>query len=466
METIEPLIYKNISNGWDGMVWRANSLEPGKALIIIDDSWDQASSQKSVDVYAACLPQLYALAPALVGISCVAFLDLPTPNQLRGDPDCKSLCQAVLQVVKDTRDCIGTYFLVDNFFGNRADDSALIGPTVRASLENGLNINVRAKKIASLSVGGAGQHHVTPSEDSYPIFIKANIEEYARKNNCLTRGLLEWLDMNLDTLAVEKRLWPDGQDCWRGNLLDLLWEIEDVGANWTVSSHNPETWDFSTAGWFDGSAVVPHTCSDTEKTKAAIRSYLTNLFGFVPPNHWFGEDEFCHLYEHLKYLIGACARAQGAGNYLTKVGCCVLLMAAAGQEYAKDWIQRFHWTMGRSRPFLPKDQNRDQARDAIIKLCTVFEHLRSIDGTTNPCVLSVTLSENSFKAILGFPSDISDEASLPSKVRAFDASATGQVYQAYLAFLRACGTIDNGYWPECAMGFKAEGEKTVIRIKC
>lgn len=385
---------------------------------------------------------------------CVAFLDLLSlTGSNTGDQ------QAITKLLDSHKACEARV-LIDCFAGR---DDEFVG---RDAYNKVIALGYSRDRIAFLTYVGTPSDLRHEAIRNVPVFMKGEVAAKWAEEATLPAPLLNWLGLGGQAPDIEKRLWPNAADCWRADLRTLLGVRP---ADWAGEPHNPANWGHSTASWFDGpDAVVPHTWqAGNGGSDSAIRAYLTNLFGFSPPDTWFTDTEQNkHLHEHLKYLVGACSLTQGTRAYRVKVGCCVILLAAACELPAKSWIDSFSWRVDTS-PFLPEQQTPDQAKSAITTLLTMFECFRAKDGTNDACVVGVSLSKSEFKATLDFPCNQADDGkpTLLSKVQALDSAASGQVYQRYLDFVRASGLTQSGYWPECAVGFKAQDGATLLRIK-
>lgn len=148
-------------------------------------------------------------------------------------------------------------------------------------------------------------------------------------------------------------------------------------------------WPAATADWFADdtpSRTVPHNLPPTGtepylRCREAVRSYVARCLSPLPvPEVWTSCDQFPHLYEDLRHLVGAKSCAQGEGSYNISLGNLVLLLAialargaCAGRPIPKTWnalASAIRWTRANRRLALVPVQSSETSRRMIRALVT------------------------------------------------------------------------------------------------
>jgi hypothetical protein len=271
--------------------------------------------------------------------------------------------------------------------------------------------------------------------------------------------------------GVEKRVWPN----------EFMDSSED-----DISDSKPEKKGGAKLWFKRGNNRVPHNApsSGTKRRKIVkekIRSYLRDLFLFEPPESWFSGEQFGHLYEDLKHLVGACSTAHNDGPYNLTLGNLVILLAAAcGEKYARPWIMTaVEWSgLNRTQQILP-NQSGSQAREAVLSLVDeerglfhcIKKHKNKEDEASDkkPIIEAVELREGELEVALDFDfTSETDGWSLRDKLLELPApkDVGGDTYSAFREFLRASGKNERDM-PErrCVLNWSQEGSQTKLKIK-
>lgn len=106
-------------------------------------------------------------------------------------------------------------------------------------------------------------------------------------------------------------------------------------------------WAETEAMWFNGNPnhpIVPHDFS-SELSREPLRVYLQRLLKQNPPESWFSDSDYPHLYYSVRSLVGkcACAHAGEKGESISFGGFVLVFLAGLRETASKEWIGRWCW---------------------------------------------------------------------------------------------------------------------------
>jgi hypothetical protein len=246
-------------------------------------------------------------------------------------------------------------------------------------------------------------------------------------------------------------------------------------------------WPSYTEKWFDTqefnrdqqTVPVPHNWTDLKNQHQrdncvnAIKKYLTDLLLFEPPSAWFDAEQFQYLFEDLKHLIGSNSVFQGKSAHKLTLGNVVLLLAAATGENSPNWMKNIVWQSKYiSLEILPKQQTKDEAREAVLILAEeLFLPLSRNRHKENfsPLVEKVQLFGDSSSLKITLDADFSkrtqnDRPSLIEKVQTLPDN-DGDVYTGYRKFLLASAKTQRGREAKCVVNLFVENGKTILEFR-
>lgn len=261
-----------------------------------------------------------------------------------------------------------------------------------------------------------------------------------------------------------------GQD-EKGRLKRFQLEIKQITDDFIrrFGTIEERLWPNFAREWFpiEGKEHNPPTHSDAVKWREwtlNIKQYLRNLLFFDPPEHWFSENEFGNLYHDLKGLIGLTSVFKGKGTYGLTIGNVLLLLAEADEKSnSTKWIENIHWTNNLSHAqILPKNQDKDDAKKAILDLRKFFEQIIRHKTTKKPLIAKVFLQVDKSKPRLmitlnlSLGEDVKKELSDLSK---------GDARRALQEFLCSAGKTTRGKESKCVINLYSETtEETTLEI--
>ena len=164
-------------------------------------------------------------------------------------------------------------------------------------------------------------------------------------------------------------------------------------------------WPERVRQWFDGHVLdqpVPHEAALADKkAKSAVSGYLAEVFGISPPDSWFEDDQYEHLHDEIKRLIGDHSKFMNHERRSVaslSLGHLVILLAMAARlhDAPSKWLEKIEWERG-PRPILSDNQSAEEAKavvESLVGPVGLFTKIQLHESDRFPLIHEVRLLEN------------------------------------------------------------------------